>query len=161
MENTKNTGAVSLDSKLKWVNKMSKLMDSKFTIPGTKFKFGLDPIIGLIPGIGDLGSYSVSLVLVYTMYRHGASKKLVSKMVVNSTLDMVIGSIPILGSIFDFWFKANNRNVKLLREYYEEGKHGGSGKAYMSAVLVAVALVIAAFIFGIIKIAQASMEALG
>ncbi len=108
---------------LRAVEKITNLLDSKFKIPGTKISFGLDPILGLIPVLGDAISYLVSGLLIFTMYRHGANKRLVIRMTLNSTLDALIGSIPVFGTIFDIWFKSNKRNLKLLQEYYFERKH--------------------------------------
>src|SRR5687767_10107377 len=107
--------------KLKWINHMVKLMDNQFRLPGTNFRFGLDPILGFLPVAGDLASFGISAMLVMTMARHGASGKVVTLMLLNIALDTLIGSIPILGNIFDFFFKANERNVRLLTGYYEEG----------------------------------------
>ncbi|MEJ8756324.1 DUF4112 domain-containing protein [Pontibacter sp. H259] len=126
--------------KLKWVNHMVKLMDNQFRFPGTNFRFGLDPILGFIPVVGDLASFGMSAMLVMTMARHGASGKLVALMLLNIALDTVIGSIPILGNIFDFAFKANERNVRLLTRHYEEGKYQGSGKGIILGVLVGIIL---------------------
>lgn len=150
----------SADPKLKWVDRISRLMDSKFSIPGTRIRFGLDPLIGLFPGIGDLGTYGVSLTLIYTMYRHGASTLLVSRMIVNATIDAIFGSIPVFGIFFDLWFKANNRNVKLLREYYEERKHQGPAKGFIVLVLGIVILVLSGLIYLIILAISTLMEAL-
>ena len=61
----------------------------------------------------------ISLAMVYTMYKHGVSTRLVTKMIMNVLLDMAIGSIPVAGTIFDVWFKANNRNLQLLKKYYQ------------------------------------------
>jgi hypothetical protein len=124
--------------KLKWVNHMVKLMDNQFRLPGTSFRFGLDPILGFLPVVGDLASFGVSAMLVMTMARHGASGKLVALMLVNIALDTLIGSIPILGNIFDFFFKANERNVRLLTRHYQEGKYQGSGKGVFLGVLVGI-----------------------
>lgn len=148
----------SIHPNLKWVDRISRLMDSKFTIPGTKVRFGIDPIIGLIPGIGDLGSYGVSLSLIYTMHKHGASGLLITRMLINATLDAIFGSIPILGAVFDFWFKANNRNVNLLREHYEEGKHQGSGKGLLALVLFIAFLIMAGLMFFAVKFIIAVFE---
>ena len=126
--------------KLKWVNHMVKLLDNQFRFPGTNFRFGLDPILGFIPVVGDLASFGMSAMLVMTMARHGASGKLVALMLLNIALDTVIGSIPILGNIFDFAFKANERNVRLLTRHYEEGKYQGSGKGIILGVLIGIIL---------------------
>lgn len=134
-------------TRLKWVDKIAQLMDSKFLIPGTKIRFGLDPIISLFPVVGDLVSYIISGVLINTMYRKGASQKLVVKMVINATIDLIIGSIPLLGSIFDVFYKSNTKNVQLLKEYYEEGKHQGSGKGLITLALAIVFIIIAGLVF--------------
>jgi hypothetical protein len=131
---------------LEWVNKMARLMDSQFRVPGTKFRFGLDPILGLIPVAGDLASYGISAVLVMAMARYGASGKVMVMMIGNVLLDAIIGSIPILGAIFDFAYKANNRNINLLQKHYHEGKYQGSGKG----IIIGVALVFLAFLILII-----------
>jgi len=127
---------------MEWVERVSRLLDSQFTIPGTHFKFGIDPIIGLIPGLGDLSSFAVSSVLLLTMARNGVSRKLLFLMAGNLMIDTVLGSIPILGSIFDFTFKANQRNIRLLQQHYEQGKHHGSGIGIIIVVLLAVLAVL-------------------
>ncbi|HEY4651684.1 MAG TPA: DUF4112 domain-containing protein [Pontibacter sp.] len=126
--------------KLRWVNHMVKLMDNQFQLPGTRFRFGLDPILGLLPVAGDLASFGISAMLVMTMARHGASGKVVTLMLLNIALDALIGSIPILGNVFDFFFKANQRNIRLLNSHYAEGKHQGSGKGIVAAVLIGIVL---------------------
>jgi hypothetical protein len=133
--------------KLKWVNHMVKLMDNQFRLPGTNFRFGLDPILGLLPVAGDLASFGVSAMLVMTMARHGASGRLVALMLVNIALDTLIGSIPVLGNVFDFFFKANERNVRLLTKHYEEGKYQGSGKNVIIGVIIGVLLLFALLIW--------------
>jgi len=129
------------------VDSFAKLLDSKYRIPGTQFKFGLDPIIGLIPGAGDLITFLFSSGLIVIMIRQGASGKLAIKMLGNVLLDTLIGSIPILGQIFDFFYKANQRNVKLLREHYEQGKHQGSGIGIIIVVILMVIIILALLVF--------------
>ncbi|MFZ1529009.1 MAG: DUF4112 domain-containing protein, partial [Ferruginibacter sp.] len=106
----------SNDPRLGMVRRVSRLMDEEFSIGG--FRFGLDPILNFIPVAGDLAGYLVSASLILTILKHGASGKLVLKMMANATLDALVGAIPLLGWVFDFAFKANTRNVKLLNEYY-------------------------------------------
>lgn len=133
--------------KLKWVTYISQLMDSRFRVPGTRFRFGLDPVLGLLPFVGDLASFGVSAMLIMTMARHGASGKLVALMLLNVGLDTLVGSIPILGNLFDFAYKANDRNVRLLRRHYEEGKYQGSGKGTILGVLVGLAVLLVLLIW--------------
>ncbi|GGG54757.1 DUF4112 domain-containing protein [Hymenobacter glacieicola] len=124
------------DDRLRWVERISHLLDSQFRVPGTTWRFGLDPIMGLIPVVGGLPSLAISGVLILTMLRHGASGSLVMRMALNVLLDTVIGAIPVLGNIFDFAYKANDRNVRLLRAHYAEGKYQGSGKGLLAGVLL-------------------------
>jgi hypothetical protein len=133
---------------LLWVERVSKLLDSKFRIPGTRIRFGLDPIFGLLPVAGDLGTMLISLSLIYTMYQNGASGRLVAKMILNVLIDAIFGSIPVLGALFDVYYKANNRNVKLLKQYYEEGKHRGSATGVVVSVLLVTILIVAGLVYG-------------
>ncbi|WP_207424111.1 DUF4112 domain-containing protein [Desertivirga brevis] len=128
----------SENNKLRWVEKLSYLLDEQFRLPGTKFRFGLDPILNLIPFAGDMSGLLISAALVLTLAKNGASSKIVTLMVLNIVLDATIGAIPIIGHVFDFFFKANKRNIRLLNEHYVEGKHQGSGKG----VLIGVGLVL-------------------
>lgn len=134
--------------RLKWVNQMARLLDNQFVLPGTNFRFGLDPLLGLLPVAGDLASFAMSATIILTIARHGASGKLVALMLVNVALDALIGSIPILGNIFDFAYKANERNVRLLRRHYEEGKYQGSGKNILIAAVAGVFVIFLLLLWG-------------
>lgn len=140
--------------KLKWVDHITYLMDNQFRLPGTNFRFGLDPLLGLVPFVGDLASFGVSAALVMTMARHGASGKLIVLMLINIALDVVLGSIPLIGNIFDFAFKANDRNVRLLRRHYEEGKYQGSGKGIIAGVLIGLVLILVLLVWVLWQIAE-------
>ncbi|TPG63826.1 DUF4112 domain-containing protein [Hymenobacter nivis] len=126
-----------VDARLRWVEHVARLMDSQFRLPGTRFRFGLDPLLGLIPIVGDLSSTAVSVVLLLTMLRHGASGAVVVRMALNILLDTVVGAVPVLGNVFDFAYKSNERNVALLRRHYAEGRHTGSGKGLVALLLLA------------------------
>ena len=86
------------------------------------------------------------------MIRHGASGKVAAKMVVNILIDFIIGSIPVLGAVFDFWFKANQRNLRLLKEHYEEGKHTGGAKEVIVTTLVVLSVLFLIILVGVIAI---------
>ncbi len=133
------------DNKLRTIETVSKILDSQFQIGN--FKFGLDPILNLIPFAGDTATALVSVLLVYTMRKHGASNKLIAKMLGNVAIDFVLGAIPFLGWIFDFYFKANDKNVRLLKEHYADGKHSGSAKGIILFSLIIFLLIIAGFIW--------------
>ena len=130
---------------LQWMDTVSDFLDSKFKIPGTSITFGADFLIGLVPGIGDVAGYVLSSALVVAMARHGASTKIILKMLGNVILDAVVGAIPIIGDLFDLTYKANRRNYRMLKEHHQKGKHSGS--AWGMVILVIVALIA---IFGLV-----------
>ena len=132
-------------NKLKNIETISKLLDSQFKIGG--FRFGIDPILNFIPFAGDGASALISVMLVYTMSKHGASNKLIARMLFNVFIDFLIGAIPVLGWVFDFYFKANDKNVALLKEHYTEGKHTGSAKGIIIGGLILFLLLIALLIW--------------
>lgn len=133
---------------LRWVDGFSRILDTRFRIPGTDIRFGADFILGLVPGAGDVLSLGMSGLLVATMAKHGASPRLVAKMLFNVALDALVGSIPILGNIFDLFFKANYRNAVLMREYYGDGEHTGSVWPVVITVVVVIFLILALLIWG-------------
>ncbi len=140
---------------IQWVERLAQLMDSRFLIPGTNIRFGIDPLLSLFPVFGDLITYIISGALIYTMHNQGASRKVVIKMILNSTLDTLIGVIPLVGTIFDIFYRANDRNVKLLKEHYFEGKHQGSGNGLLTLIVIGAILVVAAAFYGMYKLFEA------
>lgn len=119
---------------LRWVERVSTLLDNKFNIGG--FRFGLDPLLNFFPILGQTITFAISVLLVLVMFRNGVSSKAATKMLLNTIFDAVIGSIPILGNILDFFYKANQRNIKILREHYNEGKHQGSAKGILTVLFL-------------------------
>jgi hypothetical protein len=98
---------------------MAQLLDSAFVLPGTNVRFGLDAVIGLVPGIGDAISAALSAYLVYEARQLGAPRHLIARMAGNVMLDAAIGAVPLLGDAADVLFRANQRNVALLRRHLE------------------------------------------
>lgn len=94
-------------------------MDEQFKLPLFNFRFGLDPIIGLIPGAGDLISFAISLLIIKSLMDAGLPRGLITKMVFATLLDLAIGAIPLVGDAWDFFFKANRRNLKLAKAFFE------------------------------------------
>ncbi|TCD00517.1 DUF4112 domain-containing protein [Pedobacter psychroterrae] len=136
-------------NKFPLLSRISYLMDEQFRFPGTKFRFGLDPILNLIPIAGDMAGLVVSAGLLLAMAKKGASNKLVVLMSLNILLDATIGAIPIIGQLFDFFFKANSRNIKLMKEHYLEGKHQGSGKNVVVTVVVILIVLFCLVCYGL------------
>lgn len=138
---------VVLSGQLKWVERVASIMDDKFRIPGTSFRFGLDPILNLIPLAGDVSGFVVSAALLYVMAKNGVSRKVLILMAINISIDAAVGAIPLLGQISDFYIKANTRNIKLLKEHYHEGKHTGSGNGIIAILLVVLFIVMSVVLY--------------
>lgn len=98
------------------IRKLSQLMDTAISIPGTGFRFGLDPIIGLIPGAGDLISTTFSAYIIFLATRFGLPRKVLAQMILNVALEAVVGSVPLVGDLFDAVYKSNIRNLALLEQ---------------------------------------------
>ncbi|HUE46055.1 MAG TPA: DUF4112 domain-containing protein [Aestuariivirgaceae bacterium] len=99
--------------------RVSRLLDSQWRIPGTGIRFGIDPLVGLVPGLGDVATGLVSAYIVLMARRLGLPNHVVARMAGNIVVDVVFGSIPLLGSVFDVFYKANRRNFRLLQRYVE------------------------------------------
>ncbi len=145
MENRYVSKQERISQDFQWVERLSILMDSRFRVGN--FKFGLDPILNFIPFAGQAATLIISLVLVTVMYRNGASGKLTIKMLLNVTYDAILGSIPLFGNIFDFFNKANEKNIKLLREHYYENKHQGSGVGILFTIGIILFAFVLVFLF--------------
>jgi hypothetical protein len=103
-----------LEPLFKW---LALIMDNFLRIPGTKFRFGLDPIIGLIPGIGDTSSALVSAFALIQAARVGVPKILLARMSANILVNEIVGIIPVAGDAFSFWFKSNARNYQIIKDH--------------------------------------------
>jgi hypothetical protein len=139
-------------TQVKQMERLAKLMDAQFRIPGTDFRFGLDGLLGLIPGAGDLSTFAVSGYMVLILAKNGASGFVLARMILNILIDATIGSIPLIGDLFDFAFKANTRNMRLMKEHYVEGRHKGSALKVIVPVLILVLLVIIGLIWLMYKL---------
>jgi hypothetical protein len=93
---------------------LAAVLDDIFHIPGTGIRFGLDPIVGLVPGLGDVITGLLSFLIVFTAWRRGLAKVTVMRMVANIAIDTLLGSIPVVGDVFDTVWKSNRMNYKLL-----------------------------------------------
>ena len=119
---------------------LALVMDNLLRFPGTKFRFGLDPIIGLIPGLGDTGSTIISAMALLAAARRGLPKILLARMSLNILINEFVGIVPIAGDAFSFWFKSNARNYDLLR------KHTAAPRASTKSDWIFVALVLVALL---------------
>ena len=100
------------------LRRLAWLVDGAFRIPGLRFRFGLNSLIGLVPGGGDVILASVSLYIVYQAYRLGVTRAKLLQMLGNIAIEFVGGAVPLLGDLFDMAFKANLRNIALLEQHF-------------------------------------------
>ncbi len=110
---------------------LSHLLDDFIRIPGTSIRFGLDGIVGLIPGIGDLLGGLASTVLIVAAWARGVPKVTLLRMVANVAIEVVIGTVPVLGDLFDIAWRANRRNYALLTGAWTS-RGGGAAKLAVS-----------------------------
>ena len=101
------------------IDRLATLLDARFAIPFTKVRFGADSLIGLAPGVGDAITTALALYIVYEAHRLGAPKTVLARMLGNVAIDGVVGIVPVAGDVFDVMFRANRRNVRILREHLE------------------------------------------
>lgn len=105
-----------------WARRLARLLDSAIRIPGTDLSFGLDPILGaLLPELGDALSGVLSLALLTVAFRERVPKVVFARMLLNIAIDAILGAFPLVGDLFDFAFKANEKNLALLERYAGSG----------------------------------------
>jgi hypothetical protein len=125
------------------LRKWAVLLDSAFQLPGTKLRFGLDPLIGLLPGGGDLVTGFFSVMIVLHAVRLRIPKVIIARMVFNSAIDMLTGTVPVLGDLIDFAWKANVRNLGLLERYAQPGVPPTRSDYVFVAICVSVLVLLA------------------
>jgi hypothetical protein len=127
------------------LRKWSVFLDSAFRVPGTSLTFGLDPILGLIPGVGDLTTPLFAALLLLHAVRMRIPRVIQMRMLINALVDLLVGFIPIIGDLFDFGWKANVWNLALLERYAHPGSQPTKGDwifvLTIVGVLVAVAVI--------------------
>ena len=117
MEYSQNKRAPERSEVLRFARFLADLLDQRFTIPGTSIRIGLDPIISLIPGVGDLLANLTGSLILLIAAQLGVPKIVIARMGANVVFNTLIGAIPIFGDILSIWFRSNVRNVELLQQY--------------------------------------------
>ena len=118
------------------LRKWSVLLDSAFRVPGTQMTFGLDPILGLIPGLGDLTTPFFAGLLLLHAVRMKIPRVIQLRMVMNAALDLAIGVVPVVGDLFDFGWKANVKNLALLERYAHPGSRASAGDWWFVSIVL-------------------------
>jgi hypothetical protein len=131
------------DRALTALRKWAVLLDSAFQVPGTRLRFGLDPVVGLLPGAGDLVTGFFSVMILLHSVRLRIPKVVVARMVINAGLDLAAGAVPLLGDLFDAGFKANLRNLTLLERHAYTGAPPTGSDYLVVASAIAVLVLLA------------------
>jgi hypothetical protein len=105
---------------LEHLDQLAYWLDDRFRVPGTNFRVGLDGLVGLIPGVGDVATNAITGYIVYRAWRLGVPPSLITRMLFNLGVDFVVGLVPLVGDFLDIGFKANRRNAHLLRRHFAE-----------------------------------------
>ena len=116
------SSGLTREQRIARIDALATLMDTAFLVPGTNIRFGLDGLIGLVPGIGDAISTAISLFIVSEARALGAPPLLVGRMIANVAIDGVVGAVPLVGDAFDVAFRANRRNMALLRAHLDKAE---------------------------------------
>lgn len=119
--------AAETRAEIERLTRLARLLDSRFRLPFVPVRFGLDTIVGLIPGVGDMATALPALYLIYRGYKLGLPRRTLVAMAANVGLDVSVGSIPVIGDAFDLFFKANRRNAHHLQRHLDRLPPEASG----------------------------------
>jgi hypothetical protein len=128
---------------LRWLRWWADLLDARFRVPGTRIRFGIDPILSLIPGLGDLASPAFAVVLILQGLHQRVPRVVLTRMVVNALVDAAIGAVPILGNVGDIFWRANTANLALLDRHARPGVPPSRGDFAFIFGLAALACLLA------------------
>ena len=123
----------------------ARIFDSQFRIPGTDIRFGIDPLLGLVPGVGDLASPILSMFMIWHGVKLRVPKIVIARMMLNALIDAGVGAIPLVGDLFDFGWKATEWNLALLERHAMPGR-GATSSDYVFVILCCVVLAAAALL---------------
>lgn len=137
-------------------------MDNLLRVPGTKVRFGLNPLLDFIPAVGDISAAFVSTSVLLYALRHGIPKMLLARMATNVLINEIVGAIPLVGSAFAFWFRANHRNYELLRAHAGAPRERRrSDTIFVATILIVLFVIIAAGFLISILFVQSLFRLLG
>jgi hypothetical protein len=125
--------------RIEFLRRWSRLMDSAYRVPGTSIRFGWDPIVGLVPGVGDVATASFAVAILYHAYRLGVPGVVLARMLLNVLIDLAAGLVPVAGDVADVAWKSNSLNLALLERHERPGVKPTSGD--WAVVLLAVVII--------------------
>ena len=133
--------------RLEALRNAAQLLDSAFVVPGTSYRIGLDPILGLVPGLGDLVSPLFAIGILWQARDLAIPRVVQLRMIFNVAIDALLGAVPLVGDLFDIAWKANNKNLALLERHAQEEHVASSGDWLFVVAMVLTLLAIAALPF--------------
>jgi hypothetical protein len=125
--------------RIELLRRWSRLMDSAYRVPGTTVRFGWDPIVGLVPGVGDVATASFAATILYHAYLVGVPRVVLARMALNTLVDLAVGVVPVAGDIADVAWKSNTLNLALLERHQRPGVKPSRGD--WAVVLIAIAVI--------------------
>ena len=134
-------------NRLAQLKSLSRLLDDSIPIPGTSYRIGLDPVVDLLPGIGDLLGLVASSYILLAAYRLGIPRVALARMAFNIAIDGIVGAVPVLGPVFDAGWKANTRNVALIEAHLGSARAGRRDAWFFASIIVALVAVAACTAF--------------
>ena len=144
------------DAALGQARALARLLDTAVRVPGTNFRIGLDPLIGLVPGVGDLIGGALSAYVLVLAARAGASRAVLLRMLANLGTDAVAGAVPIAGDLFDAGFKANARNLALLERHVAAPRETRrASRLFVAGVVVAAIAIVVVVVAGVVALVRA------
>ena len=139
------------EARIARLRQLAWLIDAAFKLPGSRFRFGLNSVIGLTPAAGNALLTGISLYIVNEARRLGLPKWKLALMLKNVAIEAAAGTVPLLGDLFDVAFKSNMRNIRLMREHYVEGRHRGGAWKIVVPFLLLLLLIIGGAIWLLYK----------
>lgn len=130
-------------ARIQALRRVARLLDSAFRVPGTSMRIGLDPLIGLVPGIGDLVSPLFAIVILLQARALGLPRVVQLRMLINVGLDALVGAVPFFGDLFDFAWKANENNLRLLEDHVFTARRQTAGDWAFVVAMIGILLGIA------------------
>jgi hypothetical protein len=139
---------------LSGVRRLARLLDAQFRVPGTDWRFGIDALIGLVPGVGDVIGVALSAYIIFFAARQGVSMATLVRMMINVGIEALFGAVPLVGDLFDAAFKANLRNIALLEREVAAGQPLATSRLVsFGVVALLAALIVGAGVLGVAVLA--------
>lgn len=157
----RKTPAEQNEDTLDNLRSLSTLLDNSIRIPGTNYKIGLDPLVGMLPVVGDLPTTALSVYIVFEAASIGVPRATLMRMVFNLVIDATIGSIPIIGDLFDAVWKANARNVRLLEARHMDASGATADERFLLIASAALLLFLVVVAFAVVALFGAILSRLG